>query len=156
MPFETPLKHRPHPDPAAPDPVRVMIVDDSAVVRGLIARQLEADPAVAVVARAANGRAALMELDRTPVDVILLDLEMPIMDGMTALPLLLAKRPGVQIVVASTLSKRNARISLEALQQGAADYVPKPETGTLVNAIEFERELVSKVLALGRRRSGRP
>ena len=139
--------------PTRPRPVRVMVVDDSAIVRGLIIQMLEKSQDVQIVARAANGVAALAELERTGPDVIVLDLEMPVMDGMTALPLLLARRPDVRIVVASTLSKRNARISLEALQQGAADYVPKPETGTLVNAVEFERELVSKVLALGRRTS---
>lgn len=143
----------PVPPQTQPRAVRVMVVDDSAIVRGLIIQMLEKDPQIRITARASNGEAAVAELERNEVDVIVLDLEMPVMDGMTALPLLLAKRPGVQIVVASTLSKRNARISLEALQQGAADYVPKPETGTLVNAVEFERELVGKVLALGRRRS---
>lgn len=132
-------------------PVRVMVVDDSAIVRGLIVQMLEKHGGMAVVARAANGEAALAEIDRTPVDVVVLDLEMPVMDGMTALPLMLAKRPRLQIIVASTLSQRNARISLDALQKGAADYVPKPETGSLVNAAEFERELTSKIMALGRR-----
>lgn len=131
-------------------PFRVMVVDDSAIVRGLIIQMLEKCPDIRIVARAPNGEAAVAELGRTETDVIVLDLEMPVMDGMTALPLLLAGQPGVKIVVASTLSKRNARISLEALQQGASDYVPKPETGTLVNAADFERELVGKVLALGR------
>ena len=128
-----------------------MVVDDSAIVRGLIIQMLERRPGIQIVARASNGEAALAELDRTEADVIVLDLEMPVMDGMTALPRLLAKQPGVKIVVASTLSRRNARVSLEALQQGASDYVPKPETGTLVNAAEFERELVDKVLALAPR-----
>ena len=141
----------PAPPPPAGHAVRVMVVDDSAIVRGLIVQMLEKCADIRVVARAANGEAAVAELERTEADVIVLDLEMPVMDGMTALPLLLAKRPGVKVVVASTLSKRNARISLEALQQGASDYVPKPETGTLVNATEFERELVSKIVALGRR-----
>jgi two-component system chemotaxis response regulator CheB len=142
---------QPAPAIEAAPPVRVMVVDDSAIVRGLIVQMLEKHPGLAVVARAANGEAALAEMDRTPADVIVLDLEMPVMDGMTALPLMLAKRPGVRVIVASTLSQRNARISLEALQKGAADYVPKPETGSLVNAAEFERELTSKIMALGRR-----
>jgi two-component system chemotaxis response regulator CheB len=132
-------------------PVRLMVVDDSAIVRGLIVQMLEKKPGFSVVARAANGEVALAEMDRTQVDVIVLDLEMPVMDGLTALPLMLAKQPGVRVIVASTLSQRNARISLEALQKGATDYVPKPETGSLVNAAEFERELTSKIMALGRR-----
>lgn len=140
--------------PPTADPVRVMIVDDSAVVRGLISRQLETDPAVAVVARAANGRAALMELERTPVDVIVLDLEMPVMDGMTALPLLIAAQPDVRIIIASTLTTRNAKIGMQALQAGAADYLSKPDGGSLLNAEAFNRDLLAKVRALGGRRRG--
>ena len=139
---------------AAPvrDPrIRVMVVDDSAIVRGLIVQTLERDLALSVVARAANGEAALIELARTPVDVVVLDIEMPVMDGLTALPLILKKRPEVKVIMASTLTRRNARISLQALQAGAADYVPKPETGGLVGAEEFARELTAKVKALGRR-----
>lgn len=138
---------------AAPvrDPrIRVMVVDDSAIVRGLIVQTLERDPALSVVARAANGEAALIELARTAVDVVVLDIEMPVMDGLTALPLILKKRPEVKVIMASTLTRRNARISLQALQAGAADYVPKPETGGLVGAEDFARELTAKVKALGR------
>lgn len=127
-----------------------MVVDDSAVVRGLIVQTLERDPALSVVARAANGEAALVELARTAVDVVVLDIEMPVMDGLTALPLILQRQPDVKVVMASTLTRRNARISLQALQAGAADYVPKPETGGLVGAEDFARELTAKVKALGR------
>ena len=139
---------------AAPvrDPrIRVMVVDDSAIVRGLIVQTLERDPALRVVARAANGEAALIELARTAVDVVVLDIEMPVMDGLTALPLILKLQPEARVVMASTLTRRNARISLQALQAGAADYVPKPETGGLVGADEFARELTTKVKALGGR-----
>lgn len=153
MPFETPLQHRPSSDAAAHGSIRVMIVDDSAVVRGLIARQLENDPGVVIVARAANGRAALMELDRTPVDVIVLDLEMPVMDGMTALPLLIARQPDARVIIASTLTTRNARIGLQALQAGASDYLSKPDGGSLLNAEAFNRDLLAKVRALGARRA---
>lgn len=134
-----------------------MIVDDSAVVRGLIARQLETDPAVAVVSRAANGRAALMELERVAVDVIVLDLEMPVMDGMTALPLLIAAQPDVRIIIASALTTRNAKIGMQALQAGAADYLSKPDGGSLLNAEAFNRDLLAKVRALGGARAkGQP
>jgi two-component system chemotaxis response regulator CheB len=126
-----------------------MVVDDSAVVRGLIARALEADPGVSVVARAENGQAALTQLDHVEVDVIVLDLEMPVMDGLTALPLILARRPGVRVIVASTLTLRNARLCLDTLQAGASDYVSKPEGGGLVHAEDFHRQLLDKVRALG-------
>ncbi len=73
------------------DPFRVMVVDDSAVIRGLLTRFLEADPEIAVIASVSNGQMALSQLDRHDVEIIVLDIEMPVMDGMTALPLLLAK-----------------------------------------------------------------
>jgi two-component system, chemotaxis family, protein-glutamate methylesterase/glutaminase len=131
-------------------PVRVMVCDDSAVIRGAVARMLEADPDVQVVARVANGQLALDELKRTPVDVLVLDIEMPVMDGMTALPLLLRADAGLKVIMASTLTTRGADIALRALKLGAADYVPKPSavTGDEV----FRRELVEKVKGLGRMR----
>lgn len=79
-----------------------MVVDDSAIVRGLIVQTLERDPALRVVARAANGEAALIELARTAVDVVVLDIEMPVMDGLTALPLILKLQPEACVVMAST------------------------------------------------------
>ena len=135
---------------AADAPVRVMVCDDSAVIRGAVARMLAAEPAVEVVARVANGQLALDELRRTSVDVVVLDIEMPVMDGLTALPLLLRADPGLKVVMASTLTTRGADIALRALRLGAADYVPKPSA---VNGDEgFRRELVEKVKGLGRMR----
>ena len=130
--------------------VRVMVCDDSAVIRGAVARMLDADPAVQVVARVANGQLALDELKRTPVDVLVLDIEMPVMDGITALPLLLRADPGLKVIMASTLTTRGADIALRALRLGAADYVPKPSAVT--GDETFRRELVEKVKGLGRMR----
>jgi two-component system chemotaxis response regulator CheB len=111
---------------------------------------LEAEPTVRVVARAANGQAAIDELRRTQVDVLVLDIEMPVMDGMTALPLLLRADPGLKVIMASTLTTRGADIALRALRLGAADYVPKPSA---VHGDEtFRRELVEKVKGLARLR----
>ncbi|MGZ6018659.1 MAG: protein-glutamate methylesterase/protein-glutamine glutaminase, partial [Phenylobacterium sp.] len=133
-------------------PVRVLVVDDSAIVRGLITRQLEADTGIKVVGSAPHGGAALAELARREADVVLLDIEMPVMDGLTALPLILAAHPTLKVVMVSSLTRRNAEISLRALQLGAADYIAKPEGG-LGSADEFTRDLISKVKALGVPRS---
>jgi two-component system chemotaxis response regulator CheB len=133
--------------------VRVMIVDDSAVVRGLISRQLATDPCIEVVCTAANGQIALDELRRRAVDVVVLDIEMPVMDGLAALGHMVADFPQVRVVMASSLTRRNAEISLRALQIGAADYVAKPETG-LAAADDFKRELIQKIKAISRRRPG--
>jgi two-component system chemotaxis response regulator CheB len=132
--------------------IRVMVVDDSAVVRGLTARILESEPAIEVVASCSNGLMAVQQLARREVDVIILDIEMPVMDGIAALPKLLAIDPSIRIIVASTLTQRNAEISLAALAQGAADYIPKPSTGQLRSAEIYQRDLLAKIRALGARR----
>jgi len=135
---------------AGAEPFRVMVVDDSAVIRGLLTRSLESDPAIKVVASVANGQMAINTLNRQSLDVIVLDIEMPIMDGLTALPQLIAADPAVKVVMASTLTAKNADISLRALKAGAADYVTKPSsTRELTGAEQFKLELVEKVKALG-------
>ena len=134
----------------AQEPIEVMLVDDSAVIRGLLSRTLEKDPQIAVVASVANGKMAVDSLKRRPVDVIVLDIEMPIMDGLEALPKLLATQPGVQIIMASTLTRRNADISLRAMRMGASDYIPKPTANSEIHSSDvFGRELTDKVKALG-------
>jgi len=131
------------------DPFRIMIVDDSAVIRGLLKRALESDPAVVVIASVSNGQQALTTVVRHDVEIIVLDIEMPVMDGMTALPLLLKAKPGVQVVMASTLTRQNAEISLRAMANGAADYVAKPtSTSEIHSANAFKQELIGKIKAL--------
>ncbi|KAA5607158.1 chemotaxis response regulator protein-glutamate methylesterase [Roseospira marina] len=135
-----------------------MIVDDSAVVRGLEARMLADDPDMTVVASVGNGQQAIQALDRYDVEVVVLDIEMPVMDGLSALPKLLARDPRLKIIMASTLTLRNAEISLQALEAGAADYVPKPAASReITGESDFKRDLLSKVRALGaaRRRESR-
>ena len=145
--------------PAAPAAVqqaaRVMICDDSAVIRGAIARILCAGPGIEVVARVANGRAALDALRVHDVDVVVLDIEMPVMDGMTALPLLLSASPGLAVIIASTRTTRGADISLRALRLGAADTMSKPDAETAASDQRFGAELVAKVLGLARLRRSR-
>ena len=131
-------------------PLRVMIVDDSSVVRGLLTRLLETQPDVEVASSVSDGQMAVNALRRTPVDVVILDIEMPRMDGLTALPLLMEARPGIQVIVASTLTEKNAEISLKALERGAADYLTKPTSAHGLGSMEaFNRQLVEKVIALG-------
>lgn len=139
--------------PTAPEPLRpwrVMVVDDSAVIRGLLTRILEKDPDIKVVASVGNGQMAVASLERSPVDVIVLDIEMPVMDGITAIPKLLAVDKAVKIVMASTLTQRGAEVSLQAMSAGATDYIAKPTSSRDVsNSDAFGSELVAKVKALG-------
>lgn len=130
-------------------PYRVMVVDDSAVVRGIITRWLEADPSIAVVASCGDGAQALRKAETTACDVIVLDVEMPNMDGLAALPALLKVAPGVRVIMASTRTRRNAEISLKALALGATDYVTKPESLHNADGIDnFRRNLTTMVKAI--------
>jgi two-component system chemotaxis response regulator CheB len=127
-----------------------MVCDDSAVIRGLISRNLETDPEIHVVTTVSNGQMALNALSRYPIEVCILDIEMPVMDGLTALPKMIEAQPDLQVVMASTLTRRNAEISMKALAAGAADYLAKPTTSMALNAAaEFKTELAAKVKALG-------
>jgi two-component system chemotaxis response regulator CheB len=126
-----------------------MVVDDSAVVRGFIVRMLESDSRIAVVATCSNGQIAVQQAAKLALDVIVLDIEMPVMDGITALPKLIAANPHARIVMASTLTQRNATISLEALARGATDYIAKPTSDKLGSNDDFRRALIEKVVGLG-------
>lgn len=149
----------PAPASAAPreNPIRVMLVDDSAVIRSLMFQILATDPGITVSASAANGQTAIQLFSKTDIQVIVLDIEMPVMDGLSAIPKLLEIDPDVKIIIASTLTLRNAEISLKALELGAADYIPKPTTPRDIGAEgDFKRELLAKVRSHGTRPRTRP
>lgn len=134
-----------------PQCVRVMLVDDSAVIRGLLTRILTAEPDIEVTASVSNGELAVSKLKSQDVDVIVLDIEMPVMDGLEALPLLLKIKPNIKIIMASTLTMRNAGISMRALEMGAAEYIPKPTSSSAIHKDgEFNVELIGKVRSLGK------
>jgi len=125
-----------------------LLCDDSAAIRGFYRRALDNDQTVTIVASVGNGQAALDVLAQQEVDVVVLDIEMPVMDGLTALPRLLAAQPGLKVLVVSGLTARGADISYKALVAGAAECVLKPATADPGAAVEFQRDLVTKVRAL--------
>src|ERR1700720_2575647 len=132
------------------EPLRVMGVDDSVVIRGLISRWVAAEPDMVVVASLRTGLDAVNQLDRIKPDVAVLDIEMPELDGISALPRLLAKKRDLIVIMASTLTLRNAEISFKALSLGASDYIPKPESTREATAAEtFRHDLVQKIRHLG-------
>ena len=129
-----------------------MVVDDSVVIRGMISRWIEAEPDLAVAASMRNGLDAVNNIERSDPDVVVLDIEMPDLDGISALPMLLAKKRDLIIIMASTLTRRNAEISFKALSLGASDYVPKPESTREAGAADtFKRDLLFKIRHLGAR-----
>lgn len=140
---------------ADPRAVRVMLCDDSAVVRGLCTKWIGETPGLTLAGSAINGRLALQMAAQVKPDVIVLDIEMPELDGISALPHLLRAVPGVKILMSSTLTRRNADISLKALALGAADTVAKPEGTSVAASGDFRRELIDKIMALGQARRAR-
>jgi two-component system, chemotaxis family, protein-glutamate methylesterase/glutaminase len=133
--------------------IRVMVVDDAVVVRGLVSRWVEEEPGLELAASLRNGKEAVDQLERVNPDVVILDVEMPVLDGIAALPQLLAKKRNLVVIMASTLTRRNAEVSLKALSLGAADYIPKPESNRgVTTSPTFRRELIEKIRQLGGRK----
>jgi two-component system chemotaxis response regulator CheB len=127
-----------------------MVVDDSVVIRGMISRWISAEPDMEVAASLRTGLDAVNQIERINPDVAVLDIEMPELDGISALPQLLAKKRNLIIIMASTLTRRNAEISFKALSLGASDYIPKPESTREAAAADiFHHDLIQKIRHLG-------
>jgi two-component system chemotaxis response regulator CheB len=137
----------------ADKPIRVMVVDDAVVVRGLLTRWVDAEPDMQIIASLRTGREAVARIEQSDADVVVLDIDMPELDGISALPLLLQKKRDLVVIMVSTLTRRSAEISFRALALGAADYIPKPETAReATTSTSFRRELIEKIRTLGRNR----
>jgi two-component system chemotaxis response regulator CheB len=146
------MLHTRSPKTSEARPIRIMVVDDSVVVRGLISRWIGQAAGFELVAVAQNGRAALDLVETAAPDIVLLDLDMPDLGGMATLPLLLARGPGVSVIVVSTLTQPNAVTSLQCLALGAVDYLPKPTTQhEAATSLDFRRELMARLEALSER-----
>jgi two-component system chemotaxis response regulator CheB len=138
--------------PAVGKPIRVMVVDDAIVVRRQLTRWIGDERDMLVAACLRTGREAIDQLESSNPDVVVLDVDMPELDGISALPELLKRRRDLVVIMASTLTRRSAEISLRALSLGAADYVPKPEAALDADSsAAFRRELLDKIRSLGRR-----
>ncbi|NBX65931.1 MAG: chemotaxis response regulator protein-glutamate methylesterase [Proteobacteria bacterium] len=128
-----------------------MVVDDSAVIRGMVTRIIESDPYIKVVASAQNGEVALKYYNEFRPDVVIMDIEMPIMDGITALGHMIKAHPDAKIIMCSTLTLDNAEISLKAMAIGAVDYIPKPTSTTDINkSSDFHNSLVQLIRSFGK------
>lgn len=137
------------------DKIRVFLVDDSSVVRRLVASALNRDPALEVVGTAADGQMALNRLFELQPDVVLLDLEMPVMDGLQTLMALRKTHPRLPVIMFSRHTQRGVEATVQALTLGADDYVPKPGEGLNVSAC-IEELLIPKIKLLAQRASPPP
>jgi two-component system chemotaxis response regulator CheB len=128
---------------------RVLVVDDSVVVRRLVTKALEAEDEVEVVGVAADGSMALANIERLRPDVVILDVAMPVMDGLQALGAIRQRWPALPVIMFSTLTDRGAEVTLDALALGASDYVLKPSSADAATAMEeIRRQLLPRIAAL--------
>lgn len=127
--------------------IRVLIVDDSAVARGALGRVIDAEPDMCVTTTATNGRDALDALRQQRVDVVLLDVEMPVMDGFTALPLIVQRHPEVSVLVTSSVTTAAGPMAARALALGAVDCIHKPTSRGVGGLDATAAEITAKVRA---------
>jgi two-component system chemotaxis response regulator CheB len=133
-----------------PIPIRVLVIDDSAVMRSLLRTILGACANIELVGMASDGPAGLEAMERLHPDLVLLDIEMPGMNGLEVLAEIRARGLGVKVIICSTLTRRGASTTLEALARGALDYVTKPaaQHGAREGIATLSRELLPKIIAL--------
>ncbi len=137
---------------------RILIVDDSAVMRSLLRSVISTDPGLEVAGTAADGASALGSLAQLQPDLILLDVEMPVMDGLITLRELRRRGNRMPVIMCSSLTQRGARVTIEALASGASDYVTKPsgQSGRESALSALAGELIPKIHALSRPAQPRP
>ena len=130
--------------------IGILVVDDSVVIRRMVATVLGDDPEIDVVGTASNGRIALEKIEQLHPDIIILDVEMPVMDGLATLRALRPLYPTLPVVMFSTSTERGAMATLDALAAGATDYVTKPSNaGSVLASIDRVRlDLIPKIKAL--------
>lgn len=132
--------------------IRVMLVDDSAVIRGTITRILKEQPNIDIVDSVANGEFAISAAKRSQPEIVILDVEMPVMDGITALPQILEASPKSKVIMCSTLTEKGADISIQAMKLGAVDCIAKPtSTIEIREGPSFKDMLLQMVNALAPR-----
>ena len=131
-------------------PIRILVVDDSVVMRKLLCEILSGDPQIEVVGTASDGRIALAKIAQLHPDLITLDIEMPVLNGLETLAELRKVDPILPVVMFSTLTERGAVATLDALSLGASDYVTKPfhSGGQAFAVAAIQAELIPKIKAL--------
>jgi two-component system chemotaxis response regulator CheB len=129
---------------------RIFIVDDSVVMRSLLRSVVCAEPGLEVAGTAADGKSALSAIETLHPDLILLDVEMPVMDGLLTLRKLRERGHTMPVIMCSSLTQRGAKVTIEALACGASDYVAKPAGQSSREAATqaLSQELIPKILAL--------
>lgn len=127
-------------------PIRVVVIDDSAFMRKVIGDLLEQDPGIQVVAKGRNGSEAMGLIKKWSPDVVTLDVEMPVMNGLEALETIMKEAP-LPVVMLSSLTKQGANETIRALEIGAVDFIPKPSGAISLDLPTIGTEIIQKVKA---------
>ena len=139
-------------------PLRILVVDDSVVIRKVLSETLASDQELEIVGIASDGKIGLAKIAQLHPDLVTLDVEMPVMNGLETLVEVRKLYPQLPVIMFSTLTERGAAATLDALSLGASDYVTKPSnTGSMAGAIErIKADLIPKIKALCGRRRPKP
>ena len=132
------------------DDIKVLIVDDSALMRSLIGKIVDGTAGLTVADKAMNGRFALQKLDRVQPDIIVLDLEMPEMNGIEFLRERKKLKIDIPVIILSSIAKEGARVTMDCLELGASDFVTKPSGSESANLATVASQLVEFLQAYGR------
>ena len=132
--------------------VTVVVVDDSAFMRKSLSMMLESDPQIKVVGTACNGREGIEMVRKHHPDLVTMDIEMPVMDGLTALSILMKEMP-LPVLMVSSLTTDGAKATLDALNLGAVDFIPKELSYVSLDIVKIKEELVTKVKQIAMSRS---
>ncbi len=130
--------------------VKVLVVDDSAFMRNAISNMLASDPEIAVVSTAKDGIEAIEKIETLKPDIVTLDVEMPRMDGIAALRQIMEKNP-LPVIMVSSLTVEGAKVTLDALDIGAVDFIPKNLSALSINIMQIKQILIDKVKLIGRK-----
>lgn len=131
-----------------PPQIKVVLIDDSSVIRGALAKLLEEDPSIKIVGTAANGENGITVVQRQKPHIVMLDIEMPVMDGLTALPQILKASPDTKVIMFSALTEQGASTTMKAMSLGAVECVVKPRAGEAKSGTDFHISLLRKIKAL--------
>ena len=134
-----------------PDQIKVLVVDDSSLVRKITTDILESDPQIKVVGTANNGKSAIFKNNKLDPDVITMDIEMPILDGLAALKYIVETNPK-PVIMMSVLTQHGAEATFKALEYGAVDFIPKPSSMLSISVNEIAELLIAKVKSAYRSR----
>lgn len=137
-------------------PLRILIVDDSITYRSIMNTVLDAINGVTVISTASNGKSALLKLEQNEIDIVLLDIEMPEMDGLQTLQEITRLHPGVGVVMVSGTNRSSADITIQALQLGALDFIPKPDYDSVEQNIATLRQRLVPIFETFEGKHGTP